>query len=436
MSPLLLGTMALLVMVFMCLAGVPIFVSLGSVGILGLIIVSGLDRTLGIISSLPFTIFASYSLAIVPLFFLMGDIASLGGVAAEGYKAAYKLLGRTRGGLAMATTVGSGLSAACMGSSAANAALFSRIALPEMLKLGYERSFSLGCIASVGTFAVMIPPSLGFVLYGIVTQESIGKLLMAGVFPGILTVGVYLVGILLMCRSNPKLAPVSEIKYTTREKLKAMLGLWGILLLFLLVMGGIYAGLFPPSAGAAVGASGAFIIALSRRKLTLPALINLGIDTMRAISSFTVILLGGFLLARFLVMSGFTQALVALVSTGLSKGVVLMGIVLMYLILGCLMDPVSMLITTVPFIYPLIISLGFDGIWFGVIFTKLSEIGVLTPPVGMNLFVVAAAAGKGTTVADVIKGVGPFLIMEAFVMVILILFPGIALFLPSTMYGQ
>jgi C4-dicarboxylate transporter DctM subunit len=436
MSPLLLGTMALLVMVFMCLAGVPIFVSLGSVGILGLIIVSGLNRTLGIISSLPFTIFASYSLAIVPLFFLMGDIASLGGVASEGYKAAYKLLGRTRGGLAMATTVGSGLSAACMGSSAANAALFSRIALPEMLKLGYNKSFSLGCIASVGTFAVMIPPSLGFVLYGIVTQESIGKLLMAGVFPGILTVGVYLLGILLMCCLNPKLAPLSKVKYTTREKLKAMLGLWGILLLFLLVMGGIYAGLFPPSAGAAVGASGAFIIALSRRKLTLPGLINLGIDTMRAISSFTVILLGGFLLARFLVMSGFTQALVALVSTGLSKGVVLMGIVLMYLILGCLMDPVSMLITTIPFIYPLIISLGFDGIWFGVIFTKLSEIGVLTPPVGMNLFVVAAAAGKGTTVADVIKGVGPFLIMEALVMVILILFPGIALFLPSTMYGQ
>ena len=155
---------------------------------------------------------------------------------------------------------------------------------------------------------------------------------------------------------------------------------------------------------------------------------------MRAISSFTIIILGGFLLSRFLVISGFTQDLVALASTGLSKSAVLISIVIMYLILGCLMDPASMLITTIPFIYPLIIPLGFNGIWFGVIFTKLSEIGVLTPPVGMNLFVVAAAAGKGTTVADVIKGVGPFLIMEAFVMVILILFPGISLYLPSKMY--
>ena len=434
MSPLLVGTIALLLMVFMSLAGVPIFVSLGSVGIVGLIVVSGFDRTLGIISSLPFTVFASYSLAIVPLFFLMGDIANLGGIAGEGYKAAYKLLGGTRGGLAMATTIGSGFSSACMGSSGANAALFSRIALPEMLKFNYDKSFSLGCIASVGTFAVMIPPSIGFVLYGIVTQESIGKLLMAGVFPGILTVGAYLIGISVMCRLNPKLAPVSEIKYTTREKLKGLLGLWGIFLLFLLVMGGMYAGLFPPSAGAAVGASGAFIIALSKRKLTLSALTRVGIDTMRAMSSVTIIILGGFLLARFLVISGFTQALVALASTGLSKSSVLISIVIMYLILGCLMDPVSMLITTIPFIYPLIISLGFDGIWFGVIFTKLSEIGVLTPPVGMNLFVVAAAAGKGTTVSDVIKGVGPFLIMEAFVMVILILFPGISLYLPSKMY--
>ena len=435
MSPLLTGTIALVIMILLSLSGVPIFISLGSVGIAGLLYVSGLEKTLGVISSLPFSVLASYGLAIVPLFFLMGEIASQGGIATEGYRAAHKLLGRTRGGLAMATTIGSGLSSACMGSSAANAALFTRIALPEMLKYNYNKNFSLGCIASVGTFAVMIPPSLGFVLYGIVTQESIGKLLMAGVFPGILTVSVYLIGIYIMCWRNPKLAPISDIKYTIKEKLKGLLGLWGILLLFLLVMGGMYAGLFTPSAGAAVGASGAFVIALSRRKLGIAVLVRLGIDTMRAISSFTVIILGGFLLARFLVISGFTQDLVGLASVGVSKYAVLVAVIIMYLILGCLMDSASMLITTMPFIYPLIISLGFNGIWFGVLFTKLAEIGVLTPPVGMNLFVVSAAAGKGTSVEDVVRGVGPFLIMEGFCVIALVLFPSISLFLPSKMYG-
>ena len=434
MSSLLLGTIALLITVFLSVTGVPIFISLGSVGILGLITVIGFDATLGVISSLPFSILATYGLAIVPLFFVMGEVANQAGIASEGYRTAYKLLGSTRGGLAMATTVGSGISSACMGSSAANAALFTRIALPEMLKFKYDKSFSLGCIASVGTFAVMIPPSIGFVLYGIITQESIGKLLMAGIFPGLITVIVYMVGISILCRLKPEIAPLSEVKYSLKEKLKSVLGLWGILLLFLLVMGGMYAGFFTPSAGAAIGASGAFIIALSKRSLSFFSLSDMALNIMRAISSFTVIILGGFLLARFLVLSGFTHDLVSVVSTGLPKGVIIITIALMYLVLGCLMDTPSMMITTIPFIYPVVTSLGFDGVWFGVFFTKLAEISVLTPPVGMNLFVVAAAAGEGTTVGDVIKGVVPFILMDAFVLILLIIFPSIALYLPSHMF--
>lgn len=434
MSSLLVGTIALIITVFLSVAGVPIFISLGSVGIMGLMVVSGLDATLGIISSLPFAILATYGLAIVPLFFVMGEVASQSGVASEGYQAAYKLLGGTRGGLAMSTTLGSGISSACMGSSAANAALFTRIALPEMLKFNYDKSFSLGCIASVGTFAVMIPPSIGFVLYGIITQESIGKLLVAGIFPGLITIIVYMIGISILCRLKPEIAPLSEKKYSLGEKLKSILGLWGILLLFILVMGGMYAGFFTPSAGAAIGASGAFIIALSKRKLSIRSISVMALNTMRAISSFTVIILGGFLLARFLVFSGFTHDLVSVISAGLPKGVVITFITLMYLVLGCLMDTPSMMITTIPFIYPLVTSIGFDGIWFGVFFTKLAEISVLTPPVGMNLFVVAAAAGKGTTVGDVIKGVVPFILMEVFVLILLYIFPSIALYLPSHMY--
>ncbi len=438
MSPLLIGTIGFIAMILLALSGVPIFVALGLVGVVGLILTSGFGTAFGIVASLPFAVFANYGLAVIPLFFLMGVLTGEGGLTKDAFESAYKLIGRVRGGLAMATSIGSGFSAACMGSSVANAALFTRMALPEMLRYNYDKSFSLGCIASAGTFAIMIPPSIAFVVYGIVTGESIGKLLVAGIFPGILTVIIYLIGIWVICRFNPKLAPLAPIKFTGREKLRSTLGLWGIGVLFILVMGGIYVGLFTPSAGAAVGASGAFILALRRGKLTKDAMGRVAIHSVDGMSSLAVIIIGGFLLARFLVVSGFVDELLDLPArANLSPGGILVGVVILYLILGCLMDSVSMTVCTMPFIYPLVVtSLGYNGIWFGVIFTKLCEIGLLTPPVGFNLFIVAAAAGKGTTVADVVKGIWPFLLMESFVLVILILFPSISLYLPSKMYGR
>ena len=338
----------------------------------------------------------------------------------------------------MATTVGSAFSAATMGSSVANAALFTRVALPEMLKFKYDKSFSLGCIASAGTFAVMIPPSILFVIYGVITEESIGRLLIAGIFPGILTATLYLFSIWLRCKWNPKLAPAPMVKYTAAEKFSSVFRLWSIILLFGLVFGGIYFGFFTPSAGAAVGASGAFLLALGRRQLTRANVGKVCFETIQGIGPLTAILIGGFFLGRFLVLCGFVESIVHFVTVELTlPPLAVVGLIaVMYIILGALMDELSMTLVTIPFIYPLVKALGFDGIWFGVIYVKLCQLGMIFPPIAINLFVVAAAAGKDTTVVDVIKGIWPFILLEIIVLAILILFPSISLYLPSKMYGN
>lgn len=437
MPPIVIGVIGFIVMVLLALIGVPIFVALGIVGVVGLIVTSGLNTALGIVGSLPFATLANYGLAVAPLFFLMGVFVGEGGLTKDAFDGAYKLIGRVRGGLAMATSIGSGISAASMGSSVANAALFTRMALPEMLRYGYDKSFSLGCIASAGTFAIMIPPSMAFVFYGIVTGESVGKLLVAGIVPGIMTVVVYLIGISIMVRLNPKIAPLAPIRFTRKEKLKATLGLWGIGVLFALVMGGIYTGFFTPSAGAAVGAFGALLLALGKRKMKKEAIGRIAISSIEGMSSLAVIILGGFFLARFLVLSGFVDELVGFINrVNLSPAGILVGIVILYLILGALMDEVSMTVCTLPFIYPMMMKLGYDGIWFGVVFTKLCQIGLIFPPVAMNLYVVSSSAGQGTNVMDVIRGIWPFILMEVIVLIMLILFPGISLYLPSKMYGS
>jgi tripartite ATP-independent transporter DctM subunit len=437
-EPLLIGFASLGIMAGLAVSGVPIFVATGAVGIVGLMFDVGISGAFGIIGTLPYSVLASFGITLIPLFYLMGDFAAQAGIAKDAFDAAYKLFGKKRGGLAMATTVGSAFSAATMGSSLANAALFTRIALPPMLTYKYDRNFALGCIASVGTFAIMIPPSITFVLYGIVTQESIGALLMAGVFPGIFTAVAYLAFIHVRCRFNPKLAPIPEETFTRKEKLSGIVQLWTISFLFFSVMGGIYLGYFTPSAGGAVGAFAALLLALWKRRVSWEVFRRVSLETVQGTTSILVILVGGFLLARHLTLSGFTEALVKLCTGGgaLPGWVVMVLFSIMYLFLGCVMETVSMLVSTMPFVYPVVKALGYDGIWFGVIFVKLAEIGMLTPPIGSNLFVVTATAGRGTTIMDVVKGVGPFLLLEIPILAILLFWPELSLYLPSKMYGR
>ncbi len=435
-DPLIVGFLSLGVMILLAVIGVPIAIAAGIVGIGGLMFDIGISGAFGVIGTLPYSVLASFGISLIPLFFLMGDFAAQAGIAKDAFDAAYKLFGRIRGGLAMATTMGSALSAATMGSSLANAALFTRIALPPMLNYKYNRSFALGCIAAAGTFAIMIPPSITFVLYGIVTQQSIGALLLAGITPGIFTAVVYLCYIFIRCNVNPKLAPIPEVKFSRSEKLRGMVQLWAIFFLFFLVMGGIYAGYFTPSAGGAVGAFGAFILAAFKRRISWGVLRKVSIETVQGTTAIMIILVGAFLLGRHLIFSGFTQELVKLCTGGgaISPWVVIFLFCAMYLLLGCVMETVSMLVTTIPFVYPVVTALGYDGIWFGVIFVKLAELGMLTPPLGANLFVVSATAGDDTSVMDVVKGIAPFLLLEIPILAILIAFPEISTYLPSKMY--
>ncbi len=437
MDPIILGLLAFVLMICVALAGVPIFVAMGLVGIIGLIYTSGLNGAMGTIASLPYAVFANYGLAVVPLFFLMGAFVGEANVTEDAFNSAYKLIGKVRGGLAMATCIGSGLAAATMGSSVANAALFTRMAYPEMRKYGYDKSFSLGCIASSGTFAIMIPPSVAFVIYGILTNESIGKLLIAGVIPGIITVVMYLTAIWIMAKMNPKLAPPPTVTFTKKEKIRAFFGLWSVAVLFILVVGGIYSGIFSPTQAGAIGACGALFIALIRKRITKKSLAGIAVTSIEGMSALSVVILGGFILMRFLVVCGFVDEIVGFVEKAhLSPTGVLFAVIVLYLILGALMDELSMTVCTIPFVYPIMMKLGYNGVWFGVVFTKLCQIGLIFPPVAMNLFVVAAAAGKETTVLDVIKGIWPFIFLEGIVVVILCIFPELSLFLPRLMYGR
>ena len=435
-DPLVIGFVSLALMIGMAVIGVPIAIAAGLMGICGLIYDIGFSGAFGIIGTLPFAVLANFGISLIPLFFLMGDFAAQAGIAKDAFDSAYKLFGRIRGGLAMATTMGSALSAATMGSSLANAALFTRIALPPMLHYKYDRSLALGCIAAAGTFAIMIPPSITFVLYGIVTQQSIGALLLAGIVPGIINAVVYLVYILIRCNINPKLAPIPTVTFSRRQKMKGLVNLWAIFFLFFLVMGGIYAGYFTPSAGGAVGAFGAFILALVKRRVSWKVFRRVSVETVQGTTAIMLILVGAFLLGRHLVLCGFTEALVELCTGGgmIPPWLVMILFCAMYILLGCVMETVSMLVTTMPFVYPVVTALGYDGIWFGVIFVKLAELGMLTPPLGANLFVVSATAGEHTSVVDVVKGVVPFLLLDIPVLAMLIAFPIISTYLPSKMF--
>jgi C4-dicarboxylate transporter DctM subunit len=305
-----------------------------------------------------------------------------------------------------------------------------------MVKFGYSRQLALGSVASAGTFAVMIPPSILMVIYGLMTNLSIGKLLMAGLLPGLFTIVVYLVSIYIRCKwISPSIAPASNLTFTWREKFLSTRKVLPIIIIFAVVLGGIYAGWFTPTAGAAVGAITTFIVAFAMKKLLKKKEIaEVATTSALGITQVMMILVGGFLFSIFLTRSGFVDTLSGWVlSFDFSAFAIIVVICLMYLVLGCFMDAIPMMLITVSFVFPIITKMGFDGIWFGVILVKLCEIGAITPPIGINLFVVAASVGDKQALGDVIKGVVPFIGLEMIVLIILILVPQISLIIPQHM---
>lgn len=434
MDPIVLGLVSIVVLLGLIMLGVPIAYCLSLLGILGLSVIIGPERAIGNIASASYAMCAQYAWAICPLFVAVGSLANMAGITTEAYTAARLWLGRLPGGLAMATCTASGAFAACSGSTIANAAIFTPIALPEMLKHGYNKKLSVGCIAASGTFAAMIPPSMTMVIYGMITGEPIGKLLIAGIVPGALTLFVYLVGIYLRALKNPEIAPISDIRANWPEKFKSLRGTWGILVIFFVIMGGIYTGWFAPSAAGAVGVFATFLIVVVRRKLNWTGIKTVSLDIVVVAGTILLIIIGGTLFGRFWVMSGFVMN-VSQVILGLSVPpiFIILVIMAMFIILGCFLDPPSMMIITLPILYPIVTGLGYSGIWFGILMIKATEIAVITPPLGFNAYVVKAAAGDQVELEDVFAGIFPFLILEFIVTGILIAFPQIALWLPNTM---
>ncbi|NKB58300.1 MAG: TRAP transporter large permease subunit [Alphaproteobacteria bacterium] len=424
------------VLLFASLAvGVHIGVALGLGGLLGMYLAIGPDAALGQIATIPFSTTNSFTLAVIPLFILMGSLATQASLTTDLYRAAYSWLGRLHGGLAMATTLASAAFGAACGSTVVNAAVFTRMALPEMTKFGYDKRLSAGCIAASGTLASLIPPSILMVVYAVITEQSVGKLLIAGFIPGVLSAAIYMLGIYVRARRNPSIAPMSDVQISWEERFKSLYGVWGIVFLFLLVIGGIYSGLFTPTYAGAIGAFGAFLIVIGKRRLNKNTLLDTFKDAGVTTSVIFIIVIGGIIFARFLTYTGLVANLSEyLLGLSLAPYLYLLSFAIIYIILGMLIDPIAIMVMTLPVMFPVMVGAGYDPVWLGVIAIKLAEISLITPPVGLNVYVVRSASPIPLSLEDVFAGVTPFLLLDFITLALLILFPQIVLFLPNLMY--
>lgn len=414
--------------------GIPVAISLFVTGAFGLWYVGGTGLLLATFRTLPFGIVTEYQFIVLPMFILMGVMASRTGMVTELYTSAYRWLSRVRGNLYMTTTLASAGFAAISGSTVVNAVVFTRMALPEMLQRGYDRRLSAGCIAAAGTFAALIPPSIILVIYAVMTGVSVGQLLMAGVIPGLLTAGIYLASIPLLVRIFPQAAPPPVERFSLRSRLASLKPIWAFAVLVFIVVGGIYGGVLFPSSAATVGVAGVFLIGVFRKRLSPPLVEDSLSETASITGMIFLVLISGLLFSRFLVMSGFISDLESLLKAAqIDRHMFLMMVVLIYLVLGMLIDSMSIMIVTMPIIFPMVVALQIDPIWFGIIIVKLIELSTITPPVGLNLFAVQGASDGKISARDLYVGVAPFIFLEILILGILFAFPQIALWLPATM---
>jgi C4-dicarboxylate transporter, DctM subunit len=411
---------------------VPVGMAMGLVGITGYSWIVGVGPALKLVGQTSMRTVTDYTFGVIPMFMLMGALVSVSGVSRELFKAANSTIGHLRGGLGVATVLACGGFAAICGSSVATAATFSNVAYPEMRRFGYPQSFSTGVIAAGGTLGAMLPPSTVLAVYAILTQQDIGKLFMAGIVPGLLAMAMYVMTIMIIVRVRPDWLPAGETKPWSERKqdLKAV---WAPLVLFVFVIGGLYGGFFTPTEAGGVGASGAFILGIIRRKLNRHNIREALLSATRTAAAVFTVLIGALLFGYFLTITQSPQKLTEfLTGLGVGRYGVLALIMVMYLVLGCLMDAMAMIILTVPIIFPVITQLGFDPVWFGIIIVMTVELGLIHPPVGMNVFVIKSVV-QDVSFTTIFKGVLPFVATDILRLVILISFPIIALWLPSRM---
>jgi tripartite ATP-independent transporter DctM subunit len=432
MSPDAVAVLGFVALFVLMLLRVPVGMAMGLVGVVGYSYLVGPGPALKLVGQTSMRTVTDYTFGVIPMFMLMGALVSVSGVSRELFKAANSMIGHLRGGLGVATVVACGGFAAICGSSVATAATFSAVAYPEMRRFNYPQSFSTGVIAAGGTLGAILPPSTVLAVYAILTQQDIGKLFMAGIVPGILAMAMYVLTIAIIVKLRPDWLPGGEIKPWS-ERLKDLKNVWAPLVLFVFVIGGLYGGFFTPTEAGGVGASGAFILGLVRRKLDGPKIREALLSATRTAAAVFTVLIGALLFGYFLTITQSPQKLTEfLTGLGIGRYGVLALIMLMYLVLGCLMDAMAMIILTVPIIYPVIVHLGFDPIWFGVIIVMTVELGLIHPPVGMNVFVIKSVV-KDVSFTTIFKGVLPFIVTDIVRLVILIAFPIIALWLPTRM---
>ncbi len=428
----LLGTAGLFAGILM---GVNVMVVLGLVGALGLAALVGFDASTALLSTVFFDTTHSFHFSVIPLFLLMGFFAMRAGLGEDLFEAASKWLGGLRGGLAISTTLGAAAFGAASGSSVGTATVFTKLALPQMLDRGYDKSLASASIAIAGTLAVMIPPSALVVVYGILTDSSIGALLIAGFIPGILFALILCLAIWIRVRMNPELAPMETARFTLREKILSLRMAGPLVLIIVAIVSGLYLGIFTPTEAGGIGAMLTFILALIRhRGFKGIEMRDTLLETMRTTAMIFAILMCALVFSKFLALSGMTNAVGGFL-TGLdvNRWVIVFLVALIYLALGMLMDAPALLAITLPITHPVMMDLGFDPVWFGIFVVLLVEIGAVTPPVGINCFVVQSASAGRVRLEDVFRGLLPFVLAGFVMLVLLCIFPQIALFLPESM---
>ncbi|PKN69833.1 MAG: hypothetical protein CVU54_07300 [Deltaproteobacteria bacterium HGW-Deltaproteobacteria-12] len=427
------GFLGMLFLFALLFLGVPIGFGMAITGFVGMIVLNKcLPPSLAMLGIGPYETGASYMLTVVPMFILMGELAFHSGISSDLFEAASKWFGRMRGGIAMSAVAGCAGFAAICGDSLATAVTMGSISIPEMKKKKYDMALATGSLAAGGTLGILIPPSVGFIFYAIVTEESIGKLFVAGVIPGILLACLFVLYIAVITRIRPQLAPEGE-PYTIREKLIGLKGVLGMLMLFVVVLGGIMTGLFTAIEGGAVGAVGAFIFALAKRRLSFAILIAALKSSLNITCKLLMILMGVGILGYFLAGTRLPFFLADLISgLGVNRYVVFIFIIIFFLILGCLLNVIPMILLVLPTIFPMIIALGFDPIWFGVVCVLMMEAGQITPPIGVNVFAISTASG--IPMYTVFRGIFPFFLCMILLVVLLVIFPGLATWLPSLMF--
>ena len=432
MTPVEIGLIGIGILLLLIFSGMPIGVALGLVGFVGFAYLSHLEGALAMVSTSTYRTFASYSLTVVPLFILMGEFCFHGGVSQALYRAMYNWIGFLRGGLAMATVGACAAFAAVSGSSAATVATMATVALPEMKRYKYDPKLATGCIAAGGSIGILIPPSTALIVYGLVAEQSIGKLFLAGFIPGILEALFYMAIIYILCKHNVRLGPPGA-KVSLRTKVSSLKDTWIVFVLFVVVMGGIYLGVFTPTEAAGIGSAGALLFALAMRKMSWSSLTKSLFATGKTTGMIFLILLGAAIFSYFLAITRLPNEVAGFVADlGVSRYIVMVWIMVMYLFLGCFISGLAMIMLTVPILLPLVETLGFDLIWFGIIVTRAMEIGQITPPLGINIFVIKGIA-KDVPMYTIFRGAIPFLIGDFFHVALLIVFPQIALYLPKLM---